>query len=171
MGNSLFYFNRRGAVCALRRDIEVSQLPHEEAVSFRAISSLQARCFLVMKHIDMKLMLVAPVFTAKRKDTKSIGINGKRFWVNFMTFYVVPVGIMEAVPGKYLDYSFKTITAIYESHNNVLRAKWRQETAAREAYKALRQTRQRYCEGERHRLAKKELRIPGHLLTGSPCME
>lgn len=163
MRDNLIYFNRRGAVCALRKDLDEAALPHEESVVYRAISPLQARYFLVMKHIDMDLMLVAPVYGAKRKDTKSVGINGKRFWVNFMTFYVVPVKIMEAVPGKYLDYSFKTITGIYDSHNNVLKTKWRSEAEHREISQMRRQERQRYCESERHRLKKKELRIPSHL--------
>lgn len=158
MTNSLLYFNRRGAVCALRKNISEAQLPQEYAEVYHTVSSRQARYFLVMKHIDMNLMLVAPVFEAKRKDTKSIGINGKRFWVNFMTFYVVPVDMMEAVPGKYLDYSFKTITAIYESHNNVLNARSRRKEKERRAEQIYRQTRQRYCERERHRLSKK-LRI------------
>lgn len=165
--NNLFYFNRRGGVCALHKDLDAEMLPHEESVIYRAISPLQARYFLVMKHIDMDLMLVAPVFEAKRKDTKKIGINGKRYWVNFMTFYVVPIGIMEAVPGKYLDYSFKTISAIYESHNNVLKDKLRHNEKCRTGIEKKRQEQQRYRESERHRLKKKELRIPSHLRVDS----
>ena len=80
-----------------------------------------------------------------------------------MREYLERVKHMEAAPGKYLDYSFNTITAIYESHNNVLNAKWRGEAEHRENNQMKRQERQRYLESERHRLKKKELRIPGHL--------
>lgn len=88
-----------------------------------------------------------------------------------MTFYVVPVDIMKAVPGKYLDYSFKTITAIYESHNNVLNSKWRREAEERAVNRMVRHARQRYRESERKRLSRKELRIPGHLRNGRYCIE
>ena len=66
-------------------------------------------------------MLVAPVFTKQRKDCKKIRINRKEYWVNFMTFYIVPVKMMEPAPGKYLDFSYRTITDIYRSHNNVVK--------------------------------------------------
>ena len=93
---------------------------------------LPAKFFVVMKRINDTYMLVAPVFeTQKKRDCKGIRVNNRRFWVNFMTFYVVPEKIMEAVPGKYLDYSYKTICAIYDSHNNVLREKWRKENEKR----------------------------------------
>lgn len=68
MGTSLFYFNRRGAVCALRKNMDMTNLNHDPSVVYRSVSSLQARYFLVMKHIDMDLMLVALVFGAKRKE-------------------------------------------------------------------------------------------------------
>lgn len=128
-------FNRRGAICAFNKNLDVElldSLKGEEFVIYKAIANLQAKYFVVMKRISDDLMLVAPAFeTQKKKDCKGIRVNGKRFWVNFMTFYVVPVRIMEAVPGKYLDYSYKTICGIYESHNNVLKEKWRRENEQR----------------------------------------
>lgn len=128
-------FNRRGMICAFTKNptLELMQsLKEDELVVFSAIENLQAKYFVVMKRISDDYMLVAPAFeTQKKKDCKGIRVNGKRFWVNFMTFYVVPVRIMEAVPGKYLDYAYKTISGIYESHNNVLKEKWRRENEQR----------------------------------------
>lgn len=159
MKNSLIYFNRRGAVCALRKEYDVARLPRDQCEIHGSLSSLQARYFVVMKRIDKRLMLVAPVFSAKRKDSKSIWINGKRFWVGFMNFHVVPEDLFEAVPGKYLDHSFKTIADIYESHNNVLKSRKLQERKRRTMCQVKRRIRRKYCESERHRLAKQELQI------------
>ena len=128
-------FNRRGAICAFNKALPqevLNDLNREELVIYRAIEKLQAKFFVVMKRINDTYMLVAPVFeTQKKRDCKEIRVNNRRFWVNFMTFYVVPEKIMEAVPGKYLDCSYKTICAIYDSHNNVLREKWRKENEKR----------------------------------------
>lgn len=128
-------FNRRGAICAFNKALSpevLDALNREELVIYRAIAKLQAKYFVVMKRINEAYMLVAPVFeTQKKRDCKGIRVNNRRFWVNFMTFYVVPEKIMEAVPGKYLDYSYKTICAIYDSHNNVLRERWRKENEKR----------------------------------------
>ena len=88
---------------------EKEALTREERVIFRAIEKLDAKYFVVMKRISEKYMLVAPVFTSRRKDCKKIHINNKEFWVNFMTFYMAPEKIFEAVPGKYLDFSYRTI--------------------------------------------------------------
>lgn len=81
-------------------------------------------------------MIVVPVFDVKRKDNKIIRINNHQYWVGFINFYVVPEKIFEAAPGKYLDYSYWTINAIYTSHNNVLKKKLKSKrTARREAEK------------------------------------
>ena len=128
-------FNRRGAICAFNKRPQqemMAALSNDDQVVCRAIADLQAKYFVVMKRISEDHMLVAPVFEVqKRKDCKGIRINNKRLWVNFMTFYVVPVQIMEAVPGKYLDYPYRTICAIYDSHNHVLKEKWRRENEQR----------------------------------------
>lgn len=125
-------FNHRGAICAFDQECEKEVLTREELVISRTLKDLNARYFVVMKRIDDDHMLVAPVFTKQpRKDGKRIQINGKRFWVNFMTFYVVPYKIMMATPGKYMDYSYKSICGIYHSHNSVLKEKWRRQDEAK----------------------------------------
>lgn len=134
METKLINFNRRGAICTYNKsfgDKELKSLTAEEQVIAEAVRILNARYFVVMKRIDEGHMLVAPVFTAKRRECKSIRINNKQLWVNFMTFYVVPEQIMQAVPGKYLDYPYRTVTAIYSSHNNVLKEKWHRENEQR----------------------------------------
>jgi hypothetical protein len=163
MEHTLFYFNRRGAVCALSKSVDPEALNKDASVVYRAISPLKAKYFLVMKHISGSHMLVAPVFDAKRKDCKVVRINGKRLWVNFMTFYVVPVHLMEAAPGKYLDYSFKTITGIYTSHNNVLKEKWRREAEARAWDEILRKNSRNFRQQERRRARQEPLVVPSYL--------
>lgn len=130
MAMKLIEFNRRGFICAFNRKMtpgEKEALIGEERVILRAIEKLDAKYFVVMKRISEKYMLIAPVFSSRRKDCKKIRINNKEFWVNFMTFYMVPEKIFEAVPGKHLDFSYRTIMDIYTSHNNVLKEKWRSE--------------------------------------------
>lgn len=131
MENKLINFNRRGMICAINKTCQEQNLTSEEAVICRTVAGLDARYFVVMKRIDDRHMLVAPVFGKKRRNCRTIGINGRQFWVNFMTFYVVPEQAMEAAPGKYLDNSYKSISAIYTSHNNVLNEKWRREKEER----------------------------------------
>lgn len=121
MEQRIIYFNRRGAICALSANKAEIGLNMEESAIHRNLAELQTKYFLVMKHISNKRMLVAPVFTKQRKDCKKIRINRKEYWVNFMTFYIVPVKMMEPAPGKYLDFSYRTITDIYRSHNNVVK--------------------------------------------------
>lgn len=58
--------------------------------------------------------------------------------MNFMTFYVVPYKIMMTTPGKYMDYSYKSICGIYHSHNSVLKEKWRRQDEAKMAEDELR---------------------------------
>lgn len=98
-------FNRRGAICTFNKALPpevLDSLSSEELVIYRAIAKLQAKYFVVMKRINEAYMLVAPVFeTQKKRDCKGIRVNNRRFWVNFMTFYVVQEKIMEAVPGVY----------------------------------------------------------------------
>lgn len=121
-------FNHRGAVCAFDQECEKETLTKEELAISRTLKELNARYFVVMKRIDDDHMLVAPVFTKQpRKDSKVVLINGKKLWVNFMTFYAVPYKIMAATPGKFLDYSYKAISGIYQSHNSVLKEKWRRQ--------------------------------------------
>lgn len=130
MDMKLIEFNRRGFICALNNDMDAKErkkLTKEERVMHQSVIGLHAKYFVVMKRISEKEMLVAPVFTSKRKNCKKIHVNNKEYWVNFMTFYVVPEKIFQAVPGKYLDHSYKTITDIYTSHNNTLKEKWRKE--------------------------------------------
>lgn len=134
MEMKLIEFNRRGFICAFNKDLTAAEqeaLSKEERVVFKAMNKLEAKYFVVMKRISEQYMLVAPIFTSKHKDCKKIRINNKEFWVNFMTFYMVPEKLFEAVPGKYLDYSYRTITDIYTSHNNVLKEKWRRENEQR----------------------------------------
>lgn len=121
MEQRIIYFNRRGAICALSANKAEMGLNIEESAIHRNLAELQTKYFLVMKHISNRRMLVAPVFTKQRKDCKKIRINRKEYWVNFMTFYIVPVKMMEPAPGKYLDFSYRTITDIYRSHNNVVK--------------------------------------------------
>lgn len=121
MEQRIIYFNRRGAICALSANKAEMGLNLEESAIHRNLAELQTKYFLVMKHISNRRMLVAPVFTKQRKDCKKIRINRKEYWVNFMTFYIVPVKMMEPAPGKYLDFSYRTITDIYRSHNNVVK--------------------------------------------------
>lgn len=121
MEQRIIYFNRRGAICALSANKAEMGLNIEESAIHRNLAELQTKYFLVMKHISNRRMLVAPVFTKQRKDCKKIRINHKEYWVNFMTFYIVPVKMMEPAPGKYLDFSYRTITDIYRSHNNVVK--------------------------------------------------
>lgn len=121
MEQRIIYFNRRGAICALSANKAEMGLNIEESAIHRNLAELQTKYFLVMKHISNRRMLVAPVFTKQRKDCKEIRINRKEYWVNFMTFYIVPVKMMEPAPGKYLDFSYRTITDIYRSHNNVVK--------------------------------------------------
>ena len=124
MEMKLIEFNRRGFICAFNKDLAAAEqeaLTKEERVVFKAMNKLEAKQY----------MLVAPIFTSKHKDCKKIRINNKEFWVNFMTFYMVPEKLFEAVPGKYLDYSYRTITDIYTSHNNVIKEKWRRENEQR----------------------------------------
>ena len=121
MEQRIIYFNRRGAICALSANKAEMGLNIEESAIHRNLAELQTKYFLVMKHISNRRMLVAPVFTKQRMDCKKIRINRKEYWVNFMTFYIVPVKMMEPAPGKYLDFSYRTITDIYRSHNNVVK--------------------------------------------------
>lgn len=121
MEQRIIYFNRRGAICALGANKAEMGLNMEELAIHRNLTELQTKYFIVMKHVSKKHMLVAPVFTKQRKDCKKIRINRKGYWVNFMTFYIVPVKMMEPAPGKYLDFTYRTITDIYRSHNNVLK--------------------------------------------------
>lgn len=153
MAMKLIEFNRRGFICAFNRKMtpgEKEALTGEERVIFRAIEKLDAKYFVVMKRISEKYMLVAPVFSSRRKDCKKIRINNKEFWVNFMTFYMVPEKIFEAVPGKYLDFSYRTITDIYTSHNNVLKEKWRRENEQRILNQELRRMARARKRNERH---------------------
>ena len=125
---NMFEFNRRGFICALNRNMtvqEVEELSRKEFVIYKALQKLDAKYFVVMKRISETMMLVAPVFVSQRKKCKKIRINQREYWVNFMSFYAVPEKLFEAAPGKYLDYSYKTISEIYTSHNNVLKEKWR----------------------------------------------
>ena len=132
-------FNHRGAVCTFDQECEREALTREELAISKTLKDLNARYFVVMKRIDDDHMLVAPVFTKQpRKDGKVVLINGKKLWVNFMTFYVVPYKIMEAAPGKFLDYSYKAICGIYQSHNSVLKEKWRRQNEAKMAEDELR---------------------------------
>lgn len=132
MNTNQYYFNRRGSICALGKSVSKDKLSEEEQVVYRALEELQTRFFVVMKHISANKMLVAPVFKAKRMECRKIGINHKEYWVNFMTFYVVPVKMMETAPGKYLDHSYTAVTDIYHAHNTVLQARWDRENAAKQ---------------------------------------
>ncbi|MCD8337846.1 MAG: hypothetical protein LUD18_11395, partial [Lachnospiraceae bacterium] len=56
----------------------------------------------------------------RRKDTKGVRINGKRYWARTMVFTPVPVNALEIVCGKYLDNPYQAISAIYDTHNRIL---------------------------------------------------
>lgn len=166
MKMKLIEFNRRGAVCVFCRNPEpkeIETLTKEEKVIYKAIAGIDARYFVVMKRINARYMIVVPVFDAKRKDSKIIRINNHQYWVGFMNFYVVPEKIFEAAPGKYLDYSYRTINAIYTSHNNVLKERWRREKEKCMADQELRRRERERKRNERRYHMDAFYPVPGYL--------
>ncbi len=99
----------RGCICKL--DTECRD---------KSLLSLQADYFVVIRQLDDTQVLTVPVVAARRKDTKGVRINRKRYWARVMAFTPVPVELLEIAPGKELDTPYQSISAIYDTHNRIL---------------------------------------------------
>ncbi|MCD8232002.1 MAG: hypothetical protein LUD14_09340 [Clostridiales bacterium] len=99
----------RGCICKLNTECQD-----------KSLLSVRADYFIVIRPLDDMKVLTVPVVAAQKKDTKSVRINGKRYWARVMAFTPVPVESLEIAPGKELDTPYQSISAIYDTHNRIL---------------------------------------------------